>query len=454
MGSSIKEKIGDFLQSLRRLNYKQILEFQLSGRPYLQSVPYWTAAAIVGVVAVIFSGLFSLAVYLPQLILETNPYILFLTSPICFFFATWIVEKYAKPAGGTGVPQVIHALSLKAPEQQTEIDRYLNLRVAVVIVASSLLCVLGAGGLGREGPVVHIAACLFYFVGRHFTQLSPYREHRSWIMAGGAAGVAAAFNAPLAGVVFVLEELAQQHFHQFKTAVISAAIIGGMISQWLSGKYLYFGYPNIGPVSFSAVPWAIFVGVMCGLFAFPFQKMLTSKWRDRFRLHLNTRLKIAVFTGLCMAALANFVGPGTIGGGMSVIEELLFHDGRASWSLVLGRLFGPVLSHLSGCAGGFLAPSLALGATIGSKLSTLVSYENHNLLVLVGMTAFLSANLRAPFTAWVIVMEMTGSHHTIFSLMVASLAGHATLEFLLDRKKFMRIPPVEPPPGSPSKGGS
>ena len=74
--------------------------------------------------------------------------------------------------------------------------------------------------------MVHMAACLFYVVGRQFHRLWPYTEHRSWIVAGGAAGIAAAFNAPLAGVVFVLEELAQQHFHQFKTVVISAAIIG------------------------------------------------------------------------------------------------------------------------------------------------------------------------------------------------------------------------------------
>ena len=141
------------------------------------------------------------------------------------------------------MPQVIKALSFDPNSQQKELHSYLSLRVAVVVGLSSILCVLGAGSLGREGPIVHMAACLFYFIGRQFSRIWPYTEHRSWIIAGGAAGVAAAFNAPLAGVVFVLEELAQVHFHQFKTVVISAAIIGGMISQWLSGRYLYFGYP-------------------------------------------------------------------------------------------------------------------------------------------------------------------------------------------------------------------
>ena len=282
---------------------------------------------------------------------------------------------------------------------------------------------------------VQVAACLFYFMGRHFHRLWPYSEHRSWIVAGGAAGVAAAFNAPLAGVVFVLEELAQQHFHQFKTVVISAAIVGGMISQWLSGKYLYFGYPKIGDVPFSSVPWALLVGVLCGLFAYPFNRMVQIKWREKFPNYFNTRLKFSIVTGLCIAAIAVFVNPGSIGGGVSVIEDLLMKEQHGTWSLIAARFFGTIVSHLSGCAGGFLAPSLGLGAAIGSKIATLASYSNHGLLVLVGMAAFLSAIIRAPFTAWVIVMEMTDRHQAIFPLMVASLVSHGTLVLIMDRRK-------------------
>jgi H+/Cl- antiporter ClcA len=114
---------------------------------------------------------------------------------------------------------------------------------------------------------------------------------------------------------------------------------------------------------------------------------------------------------------------------------------RAQFGSVQSRLqyatnfIGTLVSHLSGIAGGFLAPSLALGAAVGSKVSTLGDYSNHSLLVLVGMSAFLSANLRAPFTAWVVVMEMTDRHEAIFPLMVASLVGYGTMEFLLKLPK-------------------
>jgi H+/Cl- antiporter ClcA len=416
------------------LKYKKFLEYEFEVKPMLRGLPYWVAAAAVGFIAVVYSSFFSYAIDFARHIYQINPYWLFLISPLCFFLGVYLVEKYAPMASGTGVPQVIKAVSLDA-KQPDKIHDYLNMRVCIIVILSSLLGMMGGGSLGREGPLVHISACVFYFVGRRFTGILPYTEHRSWIIAGGAAGVAAAFNAPLAGVVFVLEELAQQHFHQFKSVVISATIVAGMVSQWISGKYLYFGYPKIGDVPFSSVIWAILVGVMCGLLAYPFQRLVQIDWRGKFKNYFNTRLKFSIFIGLCVAAIINFVDPSAIGGGVSVIENLLLKEERADWSLLIGRFFGTLVSHLSGIAGGFLAPSLALGAAVGSKVSTLGDYSNHSLLVLVGMSAFLSANLRAPFTAWVVVMEMTDRHEAIFPLMVASLVGYGTMEFLLKLPK-------------------
>lgn len=423
-----------FKDKINWQDVKKFLTLQTEVRPHLQGLPYWAGAALVGLVAVIYSGLFTSCIQATHSLFSRYPEALFVTSPICFLLATWLVERFAPAAGGTGVPQVIHALHLDCATQKEEIHNYLSLRVAGVIILSSLLAVLGAGSLGREGPIVHIAACLFYFVGRQCTKIWPYTEHRSWIVAGGAAGVAAAFNAPLAGVVFVLEELAQQHFHQFKTVVISAAIIGGVVSQAISGKYLYFGYPRVGDVLLSSIPWAILVGVICGIFAYPFQAMLKVDWKAKMPLFFQHRLKFAALIGLCMACLTYFVSSDTIGGGVSVIEDLLFKDGKATWSLIAARFLGTALSHLSGCAGGFLAPSLALGAAIGSKLSEITAYANPSLMVLVGMSAFLSANLGAPFTAWVIVLEMTDRHSAIFPLMVASLVAHGTLSVLLGKR--------------------
>lgn len=410
------------------------LQKQIRENPVLENFPYWVAGFLVGGVAIFYSQLFEGAITTARWVLVNYPSWLFVSAPLCFVLGRWLVEKYAPSAGGSGVPQVIQALSLDSPRQNSEIETILSLRVAVVVILSSVLCTLGTGALGREGPMVHIGACLFYVVGKKFGKIWPVVEHRSWIMAGAAAGIAAAFNAPLAGVVFVLEELAQQHFHRFKTAVLTAAIIGGVVSQWLSGRYLFLGYPKLGVVPLSAIPWALGLGVLAGLVSVPFILMGSPKVRNWFTHYFHTRIQIAAATGAIVAAIAVFLNNNSIGGGVSVIQSLLFEsDFRADWSLVVARFLATSLSHLSGCAGGFLAPSLALGAAIGSWFSTITEYSNHNLLVLVGMSAFLSAVVRAPFTAWVIVMEMTDRRSAIFPLMVASIASYGTSHFLQQR---------------------
>lgn len=440
----VKQVVRWVQDQIRTGAWRATLSLQLEVSPYLQAVPYVLAAIFVGFVAVAYSAAFSGAVGVMQKLHGEHPYLLFFTSPFCFVAAAFIVERFAPNAGGTGIPQVSRALTFDPQTQDHEIFEILNLRVAFVVAASSILAILGCGSLGREGPMVHIAACLFFITGRLFQRLWPRFEHRSWIVAGAAAGIAAAFNAPLAGVVFVLEELSQQHFHRFKTVVLWAAIVAGVVSQAVSGRYLFLGYPRIGDVPFSSLPWAVLVGLVMGAVAFPFHLLISPRVQGRFKGYFHTKAAIAFTVGLLCAALSFFLHPANLGGGIHEINELLFDGKRADWSLILSRFIGTTLSAVPGTAGGFLAPSLALGAAIGSKIADLTQYASHNLLVMVGMSAGLSAVIGAPFTAWVIVMEMTDRHSAIFPLMVASLTSYATVRWLNEGSR------KAPPAGAPA----
>lgn len=415
--------------------WRNFLLLQLEVKPYLQAVPYLLAAVLVGIWASAYSSAFTLSIGWIQHFEARHPYWLLVLAPLAMAFAAALVHWYAPAAGGTGVPRVSHALELDPQTAEAEIDSLLNLRVALVVAASSILGVFGASSLGREGPMVHMAACLFYVTGRQFQKLWPKFEHRSWIVAGGAAGIAAAFNAPLAGVVFVLEELSHQHFHRFKTAVLWAAIVAGVVSQGLSGRYLFLGYPRVGDVPLSALPWAVLVGILCGALAVPFHLMTSPQFQQGFKGYFRTRTAIAFAVGLIGALLAVFLNSDVLGGGVNVINELLFEGKHADWTLIVGRFLGTIFSTIAGTAGGFLAPSLALGAAVGSKVAAMADYPSPNLLVMVGMSAFLSAVIRAPFTAWVIVMEMTDRHSAIFPLMVASLTSFATARLLTERRR-------------------
>jgi H+/Cl- antiporter ClcA len=400
--------------------------------PYFEGTPYWIAAGLIGLTAVVYSEAFEYAVHVARYIYDMEPYALFVWSPLCFVLGSWLVKRFAPAAGGSGVPQVARALE---QEQHTSPEVYhtLSLRTALVVIASSLLCMLGAGSLGREGPMVHISACVFFVTGQMLSRLWPVQEHRSWIIAGGAAGVAAAFNAPLAGVVFALEELAEQHFKQFKTVLITSAIVAGAVAQWLSGKYLYFGYPDVGSINGYALPWALCIGVLAGIIALPFHKAVAKSSMTRLTSAIESqvllrrfRLPIAVLCGLGVAAIANFVDKRSIGGGLDVVRDLLMTKEviAISASLFFARFLGTIVSHFSGVAGGFLGPSLAIGAITGALLDQWTGFGNHHLSVMIGMAAALSATARAPFTAWVVVMEMTDRHSVIFPLMIASIASY------------------------------
>jgi H+/Cl- antiporter ClcA len=416
--------------------------------PYFEGIPYWIAAGLIGLIAVAYSEAFEYAVHFARYVYHLEPYALFLWSPICFVLASWLVKRFAPAAGGSGVPQVARALE---QEQHTSPEVYntLSLRVALVVVASSLLCMMGAGSLGREGPMVHISACVFFVTGQMLSRLWPVQEHRSWIIAGGAAGVAAAFNAPLAGVVFALEELAEQHFKQFKTVLITSAIVAGAVAQWLSGKYLYFGYPDVGSISFSALPWAVFIGLLAGVLTLPFHKAVadknikrvTSAVESRFSID-RFRLSIAFVCGIGVAAIANFIDPRSMGGGLDVVRELLMTREvvAISISLLIARFLGTIVSHVSGVAGGFLGPALAIGAVTGGLLDQWAGFGNHHLSVMIGMAAALSATARAPFTAWVVVMEMTDRHSVIFPLMIASIVSY-TVATWPQRRQARKIQP-------------
>jgi H+/Cl- antiporter ClcA len=431
----------DIRQELDVVDIKRVLRFQLELRPSLQGVPYWVSAVVVGLIAVFYGSTYSRIIIVAQWVVAEHPYYLFALAPLSFFLAAWVVVRFAPAAGGTGVPAVNYALGLDPVTATAEVDRVLNPKVMLVVILSSWLCMLGGGALGREGPMVHIAACAFYFVGRQFKKIWPYEEHRSWIVAGGAAGVAAAFNAPLAGIVFVLEELSSAHFHRFKTVTFSAVIVAGMVSQFLSGRYLYFGYPRLLSITATAMGFAMLVGIICGILVFIFQSMIRVLNRRIAKTSEKQKLGLAVVVGVLIAAIAVFGNSGSIGGGISVIENLLFHDVHATWGLIVARFFATLLSHLSGCAGGFLAPGMALGAAVGSKMAVLLDFPNHNLLVLVGMAGFLSALLGAPFTAWVIVMEMTDQHAAIFPLMMTSLIASGMVRILTP---VSRNPPPAP----------
>src|SRR5690606_32900499 len=129
--------------------------------------------------------------------------------------------------------------------------RFLNLRIILVKIASSMAMVFGGGAIGREGPTLQISGSIYRIVHQLLPPFWPKVSRRVMMITGGAAGLGAACNTPLGGIVFAVEELTKTHIAQFRTAVLTAVILSGMTAQWLLGPYLMLGYPQLAPVTFS-----------------------------------------------------------------------------------------------------------------------------------------------------------------------------------------------------------
>ena len=302
-----------------------------------------------------------------------------------------------------------------------------------------MLMVLGGGVVGREGPTIQIAGSVFKKVDEWLPSWWPKISKGNMIMAGAGAGLAAAFNTPLGGIVFTIEELTKTHISQFKTALFSAVIIAGLTAQTFLGPYLYLGYPDVSSLSGWIFFIVIIVAIISGVAGSAMGRIILSilKWKSSF----GKRWKFIVYIIVCaliLISLSVFVNDKSLGSGKEIMNGVLFtHEEYLPWYLPLLRIGGSILSFTTGAAGGIFAPALAAGSSIGSVVAGWfqLNEPNTNLVILAGMVGLLTGVTRTPFTSAILVLEMTDRHSVIFHLMLAGMvAGLAS--YLVDRHSF------------------
>lgn len=143
--------------------------------------------------------------------------------------ATWLVAKFAVYSRGSGIPQVSASIELSNPKHNYKVDNLLSLKIIFIKIISSLIMVFGGGVIGREGPTIQISASIFKKINDWLPNWYPKISKRNMIVTGAAAGLASAFNTPLGGIVFAIEELTKTHFSFFKSALLTGVIIAGLL---------------------------------------------------------------------------------------------------------------------------------------------------------------------------------------------------------------------------------
>ncbi len=350
-----------------------------------------------------------------------------LTTPLVFSLAVFAIQRFAPFAAGTGIPQVAFSAEHLNPNTEKTISPLLSPRTLVVKIVALLAIVWVGASTGREGPTVHIAACIFLLVLASFRRWFGWKfDLRSAVVAGGAAGLAAAFNTPLAGVTFAIEELTPDYFSSIKDFVLMAIIVAAVVAKSLTGEYEYFGLlPQPPSVPIGAI---LLIGCLCGLAGAFFSSAVLcgKKIKAHCDLHPYLRWAWPALLALGILVIALFAGTRVLGPGNEAAKNLL--DGQfGSWTLVFpfAKAATTLLTYWSGAAGGIFAPCLSLGSAVGANVGHWMSAPVSS-CALIGMAAFLAGVIQAPMTAFVIIFEMTGHHQMLLPIMIASLISVMT----------------------------
>lgn len=354
------------------------------------------------------------------------PYCSLAVTPLGFGLAALLARHVFPNSQGSGIPQVIAALRLEDQQRRAPL---VSLRVAVgkiVVMTLGLLC---GASIGREGPTVQVGAAIMFAIGR----FAPYRQP-GFLLAGAAAGVAAAFNTPLAGIVFGIEELSRSFEARTSGLIIGAVIAAGLTSLALVGDYSYFGSTS-ETLSIGRGWLAILIcAVAGGLAGGAFNRIVIAFANGvPGRAGALTRRAPVAFAMLCGfgVALCGLNGDASVFGTGYAEARAVVH-GEAG----IDYWFGPLkfiatsLSAIAGIPGGIFSPSLAIGAGIASALSLVFQDVPLGAFALIGMVSYLAGVVQAPITSFVIVSEMTGDHGMIIPLMAAAVIADAASKLI------------------------
>jgi H+/Cl- antiporter ClcA len=407
----------------------------LSGRVWLRGVVFWAGALAVSAMAIGLARAATGAEALFGHAVAFNRFAPFVLTPAGLAVATWLTRQYFPGAQGSGIPQVIAATTMRDP---ASVARLLSPRVALGKLALTLMGLLCGASIGREGPTVQIGAAVMRGLGR-LAGVSSSGQMRALVLAGGAAGVAAAFNTPLAGVVFTIEELSRSFDARTSGAVMTAVIVAGIATVALTGGGSYFGHTGatlpVGTAWFAVVVCAVLGGLSGGLFARLLIAMASLPgWIGRFASQRPAAF--AATCGLVLAALGVGSHGATYGTGYAQARAMVAGHYGLPLDFFALKFGATLVSYASGVPGGIFAPSLAVGAGLGRAVAFLLPHAPAGAVVLLGMVAYFSGVVQAPLTAAVIVMEMTDSQDMKIPLMAASFLAFGVSRLVCKRALY------------------
>ncbi|CAN7720161.1 chloride channel protein [Rhizobium sp. LjRoot98] len=399
-----------------------------SARIWKPRLVFWTGALAIGVVSVVFAELADFAQKVFAGVTASGEWAFLLPlviTPLGFALSAYVAAQFLHNSQGSGIPQAIAARHLRDDDDRSHL---LSLRLAFGKIALTVLGLLSGASIGREGPTVQVGASFMLAVAR----FGGMAQTRGLILAGSAAGIAAAFNTPLAGIVFAIEEMSRTYESRTNGLVLTAVILSGLAALGISGSYNYFGTASVAPTHLDDWGLVLACGVSGGALGAAFSGFaLFVGARIRRWAHpapLKRMVLFALGCGVAVAVIGILSGGNTFGTGYDRARSAV--EGQTLPALFfVEKLIASFASMMSGIPGGIFAPSLSVGAGLGSTIGSMMG-SSIALAAILGMAGYFAGVVQAPMTAFVIILEMTGDHDAVISIMAVSMIGYVTSRVL------------------------
>ncbi len=390
---------------------KRILNYA----PHIRAYPkiwgphllFWLGAIVIALCAILFTTLATFANDLFASIVQSYPYLTFLIIPTGFALTVWLTRRYFPGGEGSGIPQTIAAID--APELADRAS-ILSLRVAVGKVLLTTLGLLSGASIGREGPTIQIGAAIMHKLGKTVGEAGPFARH-ALILAGGAAGISAAFNTPLAGILFAIEELSRSFEERTSGMTLTTVIISGVVSVAILGNYTYFGHTNVTLELTEAWKPVLVCGLLGGIMGGFFSRLIITLSNNApgflGRFIKNSPVLFAALCGFTLALIGLFCDQTIYGTGYEQARALIEGTKTIPESYGILKMLATVVSYISGLPGGLFAPTLSVGAGFGANIASFMPDVPFAAVAILGMVGYFTGVVQVPITATIIVMEMT-----------------------------------------------
>lgn len=381
-------------------------------------------AALTGLAVVALVWLSEHAIELFRTIQAYGWWVSLIWTPAITAAVVWLCRRWYAGIEGSGIPQVLSALDTST--KPADRSRFVALRLSfgkLLLTPAGLLAGLSSG---LEGPAAQMGGGIMHHARRWLPERTRINEN-ALIAAGGAAGIAAAFNTPLGGIMFAIENLSRRTEHRFSGILIAAIVLAGVVSISFFGNSPYFGTihaeANISAIWVAGTCLTIACGVLGGLFS---RLLIASLYgtASRFnQLRQQFPVRFAAACGL-MVAVIGLVSNGTTNGSGYLATRGLLEGHAADTPLyTLLRLSATWFTAWSGVPGGIFAPALSVGAGLGYDMAQWFGQPATQSLIALGMVGFLAATTQSPITAFIIVMEMVEGQPMVLSLMTCAIVS-------------------------------